>query len=153
MQSCTRDIADAEQRSRIPCHSDIAYLCVMDICQDDTFAAGACNVGERKSFQRLVGMNAGSIDQYGNIRDSDIAEAEVPDGGNSFISRDWELILQTAIEDVEAEEARLRAGDIEIVHIDVLDERAASWAALDVDGEGPRAGAFAVFDMDIADAA
>ncbi len=72
----------------------------------------AGDVGERKSFQWLVGMDACAVDQYRNIRDPDIGETEVPDGGNAFISGDRELILQSAVEDVEAEETRLRARDL-----------------------------------------
>src|SRR6185437_8776893 len=117
-------------------------------------AAGACDVGQRKALKRLFGMDAAAVHQDRNIMDLDVAEAEVPDRRNALIARhEIRLILDAAVEDVEPQESQLRAGYLQVIHGDVFDERAPARAALDVDGVRSRAIAFAVIDLDAADAA
>ena len=61
-------------------------------------------------------MNSSPIDQHWLIRDLDIAEVEVADGRDALIAGDqiWS-ISDTAVEDIEAQEPQLGAGDFEIV--------------------------------------
>src|SRR5277367_1999812 len=98
-------------------------------------------------------MDAGAVDEDGDVGDVDVGEAEVFDGGDTFVAGDRVFAHEAGVEDVEAEEAAGGAGDLEVGGGDVFDEGAAARAGLDVDGEGLGEGELAVADVDVADAA
>src|SRR5277367_4100276 len=98
-------------------------------------------------------MDAGAVDEDGDVGDVDVGEAEVFDGGDTFVAGDRVFAHEAGVEDIEAEEAAGGAGDVEVVAGDVFDEGSAAGAGLDVDGEGFCASEFAVVDADVADAA
>jgi hypothetical protein len=149
----TYDVVCIDQRITEASHLDVAQLRMFDICEIDPLAARASHIREGETIERFVGMDANSIYKHRYIRDPNVAEMGVSDGRNPFVSGDTHLILLPAIEDVDAKKALLRAGYLEIVHIDVFDKSTAARPALDIDCEGLCPETFAMFDVNVADTA
>src|ERR1035441_7767311 len=98
-------------------------------------------------------MDAGSVREDSTVLEANVGELKVFDGGNAFVTWYRLGVLNAARKDVEAEKSAVHVGGVKIVRHDVLNERAAAGAALDIDREGPGVREFAVFDADVANAA
>ena len=98
-------------------------------------------------------MDAGAVDEDGDVVDFDVGEDEFFDSGDAIVAGNGIFAYEAGVEDVEAEEAADVRGDVEVVAGDVFDESAAAGAGLDVDGKCLGLGEFAVADADVADAA
>ena len=129
-------VGDVEEWAGEAGDFDVSDVGVFDVCEEDAFGAGAGDVGESEAVEGFVGVDAGAVDEDGDVVDFDVGEAEVFDGGDAFVAGDGVFAHEAGVEDVEAEEAADGAGDVEVVAGDVFDEGAAAGAGFDVDGEG-----------------
>src|SRR5262249_20882983 len=77
----------------------------------------------------------------------------IPHGGDAFRAGHGVLILNAAAKQVQAQEAALGSGDIQIVRNYVLDECTAAHTSLDVEGKRLRTNEPAVRHPDITDPA
>src|SRR4029077_6215088 len=83
----------------------------------------------------------------------DIAEPEIFYAGNPFVAQDGFRVLDAAADQIEPEKTAGRRGHVGIFSRDILDERAAAVAALDVDGVAGRVREPAILNPDVPNAA
>ncbi len=121
-------VGDAEKLAFEAGDLDFPDDSVFDVCEEDAFGAGAGDVFEGEAIEGFCRVDAGAVDEYGDVGDFDVGEAKVFDGGNACVAGDGVFAHEAGVEDVEAEEAASGAGDFEVGGGDVFDEGAAARA-------------------------
>ena len=77
------DVADVQEWAGEAGDFDVLDDGVFDVCEEDAFGAGAGDVFEGEALEGFVGVNAGAVDEGGDVGDADVGEAEVFDGGDA----------------------------------------------------------------------
>jgi hypothetical protein len=129
-------VAGVEEAAGEVGDGDVFDFDVLHVREEDAFGAGAGDAGEREAVEGFVRVDAGSVDEDGDVVDLDVGEAEFFDVGIPSSPGDGVFAHEAGVEYVEAKEAADVAGDFEVVAGDVFDEGAAAGAGFDVDGEG-----------------
>ena len=81
-------VSDAEKRAFEAGDFDFPDGGVFDVREVDALGAGASDVFQGEAFEGFCWVDAGAVDEDGDVGDVDVGEAEIFDSGDAFVAGD-----------------------------------------------------------------